>query len=79
MIDGGRLTSPDNAVFDPIHQKVVAEKEGVAPDIEVRQDANSLNKGEDPQLKRAVLELMQQLGVKKEIIVPTFNKPAKGN
>ena len=79
MIDGGRLTSPDNAVFDPIHNKFIAENEGVAPDIEVRQDANSLNKGEDPQLERAVLELMQQLGVKKEIIVPPFNKPAKGN
>ena len=79
MIDGGRLTSPDNAVFDPIHNKFIAENEGVAPDIEVRQDANSLHKGEDPQLERAVLELMQQLGVKKEIIVPPFNKPAKGN
>jgi tricorn protease len=79
MIDGGRLTSPDNAVFDPIHNKFIAENEGVAPDIEVRQDANSLNKGKDPQLERAVLELMQQLGVKKEIIVPPFNKPAKGN
>jgi len=78
MIDGGRLNSPDNAVFDPIHNKFIAENDRVAPDIEVRQDANSLHEGEDPQLERAVLELMQQLRVKKEIIVPPFNKPAKG-
>ena len=79
MIDGGRLTSPDNAVFDPINNKFVAENIGVPPDIEVRQDAKSLNAGSDPQLERAVTELMKQLGTKKEIKVPPFNTPATGN
>jgi len=79
MIDGGRLTSPDNAVFDPINNSFVAENAGIPPDIEVRQDAKSLNDGKDPQLERAVLELMSQLGVKKEIKVPPFKEPAKGN
>ncbi|MCA0154400.1 S41 family peptidase [Winogradskyella vincentii] len=79
MIDGGRLTSPDNAVFDPINNKFIAENVGVPPDIEVRQDAKSLNQGGDPQLERAVEELMKQLGTKREIKVPPYNKPANGN
>ena len=79
MIDGGRLTSPDNAVFDPINNKFIAENVGVPPDIEVRQDAKSLNAGSDPQLEHAVTELMKQLGTKKEIKVPPFNTPATGN
>ncbi|WP_431159366.1 S41 family peptidase [Winogradskyella poriferorum] len=79
MIDGGRLTSPDNAVFDPINNKFIAENIGVPPDIEVRQDAKSLNSGNDPQLERGVQELMKLLGTKREIKVPPFNKPATGN
>ncbi|WP_411768150.1 PDZ domain-containing protein [Winogradskyella sp. A3E31] len=79
MIDGGSLTSPDNAVFDPINNKWIAENEGVAPDIEVRQDAKALNNGGDPQLERAVAELLKQLPAKKEIKAPKFPKPATGN
>ena len=36
LVDGGALTAPDNAVFDPINNVFVAENEGVAPDIAVR-------------------------------------------
>jgi len=79
LIDGGGLTSPDNAVFDPIKNEWIAENKGVAPDIEVRQDAKSLSSGNDPQLERAIAELMKLLGVKKEIKVPKFSQPAKGN
>lgn len=79
MVDGGTLTAPDNAVFDPINRKWVAENEGVAPDIEVRQDAQSLQAGKDPQLERAVKELLQILGNKPatEIKVPAYPTPAK--
>jgi len=79
LVDGGGLTAPDNAVFDPINNKWVAENRGVAPDIEVRQDAKALTNGIDPQLERAVEELMKQLKVKKEIKAPKFPEPAKGN
>jgi tricorn protease len=79
LVDGGRLTAPDNAVFDPINNKWIAENVGVAPDIEVRQDAKALSNGTDPQLERATMELMKQLGVKKEIKAPNFPQPAKGN
>ncbi|WP_299124014.1 S41 family peptidase [uncultured Winogradskyella sp.] len=79
LIDGGSLTAPDNAVFDPINNKWIAENVGVAPDIEIRQDAKALSNGRDPQLEKAVAELMKQLGVKTEIKAPQFSKPAKGN
>lgn len=78
LIDGGSLTAPDNAVFDPINNKWVAENEGIAPDIEVRQDAKSLSMGLDPQLERAVKELMKMLNKdgKTEITPPPFPTPA---
>ncbi len=78
LIDGGSLTSPDNAVFDPNKGEWIAENKGVAPDIKVRQDAKSLEQGKDPQLERAVQELMRQLTTKKKIVPPAFSKPAKG-
>jgi tricorn protease len=79
LIDGGSLTAPDNAVFDPINNEWIAENKGVAPDIKIRQDAISLSLGKDPQLEKAVEELMKQLTSKKEITHPSFSKPAKGN
>jgi tricorn protease len=79
LVDGGALTSPDNAVFDPINNKWIAENVGIAPDIEVRQDALSLSNGNDPQLERGVQELLKQLGSKTKIIPPKFPSPATGN
>jgi tricorn protease len=79
LVDGGALTAPDNAVFDPINNKWVAENEGVAPDIEVRQDAVSLSKGIDAQLERAVKEALKLLEEQGEIKItpPPFSTPAK--
>ncbi len=79
LIDGGSLTAPDNAVFDPATNTWVAENKGVAPDIAVRQDAKSLEKGIDPQLERAVKELLSQLKGKKDITPPKFSRPTKNN
>jgi tricorn protease len=79
LIDGGRVTAPDNAVFDPVNNEWIAENKGVAPDIEVRQDAKSLSNDKDPQLERAVEELLKQLGVKRVIKTPKFPQPANGN
>src|SRR6056297_2008673 len=79
LVDGGALTSPDNAVFDPINNRWIAENVGVVPDIAVRQDAVSLSKGNDPQLERAVAELLKQLGTRTTIVPPKFPSPATGN
>ncbi|QIA07997.1 S41 family peptidase [Draconibacterium halophilum] len=78
LVDGGALTAPDNAVFDPINNEWIAENKGVAPDIEVQQDTKSLEEGKDPQLERAVqevLKLVQGQGIK-EITPPPFPTPA---
>lgn len=79
LVDGGALTSPDNAIFDPAANKWVAENEGVAPDIEVRQDAISLQQGRDPQLERAVREVLSMLEKQpaKKVAPPPYPKPAK--
>ena len=78
LIDGGALTAPDNAVFDPLNNTFVAENAGVAPDIAVRQDAKSLAEGKDPQLERGVAELLKQLGKIKqqEVKNPKYPTPA---
>jgi len=61
LVDGGALTAPDNAVFDPVAGKYIGENTGIAPDIAVRQDAKALAAGKDPQLERGVKELMEAL------------------
>ncbi len=78
LVDGGALTAPDNAVFDPVNNKWVGENEGIAPDIEVLQDAVSLSKGIDPQLERAVKEALKLLDQQKEIqiVPPPYPSPA---
>ncbi|MBX2871289.1 MAG: PDZ domain-containing protein [Saprospiraceae bacterium] len=79
MVDGSALTAPDNAVFDPINNKWVAENEGVGPDIEVYQDAKSWSEGRDVQLEKAVEEALSRLGQSKadKITPPAYPKPAK--
>lgn len=79
LVDGGALTAPDNAVFDPHSNTWVAENKGVPPDIELRQDARSLWEGRDPQLERAVSELLRQLEEKpaQRITPPPFSTPAQ--
>lgn len=80
MIDGGRVTCPDNAIFDPVNNEWIGENKGIAPDIYVRQDAKSLAEGRDPQLERAVREVMSQLDAygDQKITPPKFLTPAKG-
>ena len=78
LIDGGALTAPDNAVFDPINNEWVGENVGIAPDIAVYQDAKSLDNDKDPQLERAVKELLKQLKKQRNKTVkpPKFSTPA---
>jgi tricorn protease len=78
LVDGGALTAPDNAIFDPIKNEWIGENKGVHPDIEIRMDAKSLEAGRDPQLERAVEELMKLIDQDLlKIERPQFPKPAK--
>jgi tricorn protease len=79
LIDGGALTAPDNAVFDPINHRWIAENEGVPPDIEVLMSAKSVSEGRDVQLERAVTEALRLLAERPAPTVtpPPFSKPAQ--
>ncbi|MFW6331064.1 MAG: S41 family peptidase [Gemmatimonadota bacterium] len=79
LVDGGTVTSPSSAVFDP-ENSWIAENEGVPPDIEVWNDAKAVAEGRDPQLERAVreaLRLLEQEGGRPEITPPPFSTPAR--
>lgn len=60
LIDGGIVTVPTFRMYDP-DGKWFKEGHGVDPDIEVKEDPALLAKGIDPQLKRAVDELLRML------------------
>jgi tricorn protease len=80
LIDGGAVTAPDNAIFDTVNNKWIAENTGVPPDIEVRQDAKALNEGRDPQLEKAVEELLKLIPKEETVIkAPPFSTPAAKN
>jgi tricorn protease len=79
FIDGGTMTSPDNAIFDPFQNKWVAENMGIAPDIEQKITAAAVAQGKDLQLEKAVEETLKLLqkepwpAVKK----PAYSTPGK--
>ena len=78
LVDGGALTAPDNAVFDPIAGRWIGENEGIAPDIEVELDAKTVAEGRDPQLERGVqeaLRLLEEVGTPR-VIPPAYPRPA---
>jgi tricorn protease len=61
LIDGGRISSPDDALYDPVRGEWVIEGPGVAPDIDVELDPALWRQGRDTQLERAVQEVMDRL------------------
>jgi tricorn protease len=60
LIDGGVVTVPTFSFYDTDGEWVV-ENTGVAPDIEVVDDPSLMADGGDPQLDRAIEELMKVL------------------
>lgn len=59
FIDGGSVTAPNVAFWDENGYRV--ENEGVAPDIVVEQYPKEVMAGRDPQLERAIAEILRQL------------------
>lgn len=68
-IDGGGISAPNASFYDEQRQWLI-ENRGVTPDIEVENVPARVMAGEDPQLERAVVELLERL--KK---VPPLNVP----
>lgn len=58
LIDGGFITAPNIAFYNPDGTWDV-ENHGVAPDIEVVLDPAKWRQGHDPQLERAVEEVLK--------------------
>ena len=59
FIDGGSVTAPNVGFWDKNGYRV--ENEGVAPDIEVDQYPDQMTDGRDPQLERAISEILRML------------------
>jgi tricorn protease len=58
LIDGGFVTAPRLAFWDPQSGDWAVENKGVAPDLEVRLDPEAVRQGHDPQLEKAVEVVM---------------------
>ena len=64
LIDGGGFVAPRGGFFD-VNGEWAVEAEGVAPDIEVRNDPAPVIAGGDPQLEAAVREALRLLETQK--------------
>ncbi len=60
LIDGGMVTAPSLAFFTT-QGKWGIENKGVSPDITVEMDPQAWREGQDPQIKKAVQVLLQEL------------------
>jgi len=60
LMDGGFVSAPSSAVWGPAGEWD-AENVGIAPDIEVEHDPELVRQGKDPQLERAIAEVMAEL------------------
>jgi tricorn protease len=75
LMDGGAVTSPGFAFFNPDGQWDV-ENHGVDPDVEVEMDPKAVAEGHDPQLEKAVALALQSLS---EHPVPEPHRPTFPN
>jgi tricorn protease len=61
LIDGGGVSVPEFGMLN-LKGEWVIEGYGVDPDIEIENDPKSVIAGRDPQLERAVEEVMKKIG-----------------
>ncbi|MFY9611120.1 MAG: S41 family peptidase [Blastocatellia bacterium] len=76
LIDGGLIFVPESA-FASAQGQWIIEGYGVDPDIEVENDPKSVIEGKDPQLERAVAEIMKKLKEKSVKFPPRPAAPVK--
>ena len=60
LVDGGSVTAPTFRMYD-VDGRWFAEGHGVEPDIVVEEDPTQLAKGVDPQLERAIEDVMRRV------------------
>jgi tricorn protease len=76
LMDGGFVTAPNLAFWNPFTKEWDVENRGVAPDIEVELDPAAMKAGRDPQLEAAVEYVMSEL---KKNPLPKYEKPVYPN
>ena len=76
LMDGGFVSSPSSAVWDPASSKWIAENVGIEPDVEIENDPELWRQGRDPQLEKAIELVMADLA-KKPVVEP--KRPAYPN
>jgi tricorn protease len=76
LMDGGTITAPNLAIWTD--EGWIVENEGVAPDLEVEQTPADIIAGRDPQLDRAIAEVMKQLSANPPVKVARPAYPRKG-
>ncbi len=69
LMDGGYITRPEFARYD-LNSKWVVENKGVQPDIEVDQRPDLVIKGQDPQLERAIQEVLKEMQANPKKLAP---------
>ena len=76
LIDGGRFVAPRGGFID-VNGEWAVEAEGVAPDIEVRNDPRPVIDGHDPQLEAAVQEALRLLETEAVTLLPEPPAPIR--
>jgi tricorn protease len=69
LMDGGYITRPEFARYG-LDSKWVVENHGVQPDIVVENRPEAVVKGQDPQLERAIEEVMKQIKASPKTLPP---------
>ena len=75
LVDGGGVTVPTLALYTP-EREWMLEGHGLEPDIEVVDDPSIMTTGRDPQLERAIAEVLRLL---EENPFPTTTAPEPGD
>jgi tricorn protease len=80
LMDGGFVSSPSSAVWDPSQSKWIAENVGIEPDVEVEHDPEAVRQGKDPQLEKAVEIVMAELAKQPRVqpkrpALPNYQRP----
>ena len=77
VIDGGQVEVPQFIAITDLKGNYKVEGEGVSPDIEVDNDVFSTIHGKDPQLDRAIDEIMKKVQANPPVLPPRQPDPVK--
>jgi tricorn protease len=73
LMDGGAVAAPSSAVWDPEESQWIAENKGISPDLEIEHDPELVRQGHDPQLEKAIEQILAELekNPPKKLVRPT--------